>query len=162
MSRSEGRRSGPTDRTTIFDHAGDRMQLIVDSHALVTGRSLLPGDHVDADRLWHAPFVVVAHATEADPVFFYANKAGLELFQIDAAQLIRMPSRLSARPVDRDARDRLFERVRQQGFIDDYAGDRVTTTGRAFRIEQATVWNLVDADKSVRGQAARFDAWQWL
>lgn len=151
----------PTDRTIIFDHAGDRIQLIADSYARVTGRSLLPGDRVEADSLWHAPFVVVAHDIEADPVFFYGNRVALELFETDAAQLIRMPSRLSAKAVDRDERERLFERVRRQGFIDDYAGDRVTTTGRQFRIERATVWNLVDTDDAIGGQAARFDAWRW-
>ena len=104
---------------------------------------------------------MVAHDIEADPVFFYGNRVALELFETDAAQLIRMPSRLSAKAVDRDERERLFERVRRQGFIDDYAGDRVTTTGRQFRIERATVWNLVDTDDAIGGQAARFDAWRW-
>lgn len=138
------------------------MRLIIDSHALVTGRPLLPGAQADADGLWQAALIVVAHATEADPVFFYANKAALDLFGTDAAQLIRMPSRHSAKAVNRDERERLFERVRRQGFIDDYAGDRVTATGREFRIERATVWNLVDADNAIQGQAARFDAWRWL
>jgi PAS domain-containing protein len=162
MSRSEGRQSGVMDQTMIFDHAGDRMRLIIDSYASVTGRPLLPWAQVDADSLWQADIIVVAHATEADPIFFYANKAALDLFGTDAAQLIRMPSRLSAKAVNRDERERLFERVRRQGFIDDYAGDRVTATGREFRIERATVWNLVDVDNAIRGQAARFDTWRWL
>lgn len=50
----------------------------------------------------------------------------------------------------------------RQGFIDDYAGARVTATGREFRIERATVWNLVDAADAIGEQAARFDAWRWL
>lgn len=58
------------DRTIIFNHAEERMRLIIDSYVLVTGRPLLPGAQTDADSLWHAPFVVIAHAAETDPVFF--------------------------------------------------------------------------------------------
>ena len=147
------------DRTTMFAHAGDRMQLIIDSYALLTGRRLLPESEANPDGLWRASFAVIAHSAESDPIFFYGNKAAIELFETDAPSLIEMPSRLSARPVNRKERARLFERVVQSGFIDDYAGDRVTATGREFRIEQATVWNLLDENNQINGQAARFDSW---
>ncbi len=52
--------------------------------------------------------------------------------------------------------------VQVPGFIDDYAGVRVSATGRRFRIEAATVWNLVDAAGALHGQAAAFDRWTLL
>lgn len=150
------------DRAVIFAHAGDRMQLIIDSYARLTGRPLLPRSKADPEGLWNAPFAVIAHSTETDPLFFYGNKTAIELFETDASGLIAMPSRLSAQPINRAERARLFERVAQRGFIDDYAGDRVTASGREFRIERATVWTLFDESDEIHGQAAFFDHWLWL
>jgi hypothetical protein len=53
----------------------------------------------------------------------------------------------------------LLERVRDHGFIDDYAGVRVSATGRRFRIERAVVWNLLDEAGRLHGQAATFAHW---
>jgi hypothetical protein len=73
-----------------------------------------------------------------------------------------MPSRLSAETPDRAARARLLDAVSRQGFIADYAGVRVAASGRRFRIERATVWNLVDAAGAAQGQAAAFADWTAL
>ncbi|MDB5385463.1 MAG: hypothetical protein JWM11_1109, partial [Planctomycetaceae bacterium] len=59
-------------------------------------------------------------------------------------------------------RARLLERTTRDGFVDDYQGIRVSTTGRRFRIDQALVWNLVDAQGNRVGQAATFSDWQFL
>ena len=151
-----------TDRTIIFEHAGDRMQIIIDSFAKVAGRPLLSPNEANPEELWNAPFGILAHAMAADPVFFYGNRTALELFETDAATLLRTPSRCSAKPVNRADRDRMFECVRQAGFIHDYSGDRITATGREFRIDQATVWNVVGPKRECIGQAACFDRWRWL
>lgn len=143
-------------------HAGDRLQLIAGSYARLAGRPLIAADGDLAGALWRAPFVVLAHDAEADPVFFYANRMALELFELTPEALVRTPSRFSAEPVERAERERLLETVARQGFIDDYAGVRISSTGRRFRIEQATVWNLVDAEGRVHGQAAAFARWTRL
>ena len=150
------------DRAFISAHAGERIQLIADSHLRLAGRPLLDGVLPDTAELWHAPFVLIAHGIESDPLFFYGNRKALDLFAIDTASLTCMPSRLSAEPVDREERARLFDRVRRSGHIDDYAGERIAANGRRFRIAQATVWNLEDGNGHVHGQAARFDDWVWI
>jgi hypothetical protein len=61
--------------------------------------------------------------------------------------------------VHRDERARLLERTLRDGYVDDYAGIRISSTGKRFRIEQAIVWNLVDAAGIRHGQAATFDHW---
>jgi len=138
------------------------VQLLLDSFARLLGRELISRQgaaEAQAERLFQAPFVVVSHGTEADPILNYGNAAALALWEMDLATLTRTPSRLTAEPVHRDERARLLERTRRDGYVDDYAGIRISSTGRRFRIEQAIVWNLVDAAGMHRGQAATFDRW---
>lgn len=99
---------------------------------------------------------MVAHGTQDDPVFFFGNRAALMAFESDVAAFNAMPSRLSAEAPLREERQALLDRVSAHGFIDDYAGVRISATGRRFRIENAIVWNLIDADGVRRGQAATF------
>jgi hypothetical protein len=138
------------------------VQLLLDSFARLLGRELVDRSGTAAEqaaRLFHAPFVVVSHGTEADPILDYGNAAALALWEMTWDELTRTPSRLTAEPVHRDERARLLERTRRDGFVDDYAGIRISSTGKRFRIEQAIVWNLVDAAGQHRGQAATFDRW---
>ena len=138
------------------------VQLLLDSFARLLGRELISRQgsaEAQAERLFQAPFVVVAHGTEADPLLNYGNAAALALWEMDLATLTRTPSRLTAEPVHRDERARLLERTRRDGYVDDYAGIRISSTGRRFQIEQAIVWNLVDAAGIHHGQAATFDRW---
>ena len=109
-----------------------------------------------------APFVTASHGTEADPVFNYANRAALALFETTWTDFTSMPSRLSAEPVAREERAQLLARVNQRGFIDDYSGIRISTSGRHFRIRRATVWNVVDTRAAPRGQAVVFRDWEYL
>lgn len=138
------------------------VELLLDSFARLLGRELMPRDGAiseQAERLFRAPFVVVSHGTEADPILTYGNAAALTLWEMTIEELVRTPSRLTAEPVHRDERARLLERTRSHGFVDDYSGVRISKTGRRFRIERAIVWNLTDAAGVHRGQAATFDLW---
>jgi len=136
--------------------------LLLDSFARLLGRELVsrggtPAEQ--AERLFHAPFVVVSHGTEPDPVLNYGNAAALRLWDMTWEELTQTPSRLTAEPVHRDERARLLARTREHGFVDDYSGIRISKTGKRFRIQQAIVWNLVDSVGNHRGQAATFDHW---
>lgn len=139
-----------------------RLPLIADSYRRLTGRLLVAAAADTAAALWSAPRVIVAHGTETDPVFFYGNRMALAAFALDFAAFTRLPSRFSAEPLAREERARLLARVSRDGFIDDYAGVRIAADGRRFRIEQATVWNLVDGDGQIHGQAATFERWTAL
>jgi len=149
--------SEPDDAGTI-----SHVQLLLDSFAWRVGRELVSRDGSAAEqagRLWQAPFVVVSHGTEADPVLNYGNARALALWEMTWAELTQTPSRLTAEPVHRDERARLLARTREHGFVDDYSGIRISKTGRRFRIERAIVWNLADSAGEHRGQAASFDRW---
>jgi hypothetical protein len=133
-----------------------RIALIAASFERLLGRNLVPvSDDVTA-ALWHLPAAIVAHGTEPDPLFFFANRAALVRFEAGLDSFIGMPSRLSAEAPLRDERQALLDRVSMRGFIDDYSGVRITATGERFRIAGAVVWNLIDERGGVQGQAATF------
>jgi len=115
-----------------------------------------------ARRLFYAPFVVLSHNTDADPLLNYANQAGLTLFELTWKELIILPSRRTAEPGEQAERERLLATVARQGYIDDYRGVRITKSGRRFIIERATVWNLLDEEGAYYGQGATFSEWKFL
>ncbi|QJD31141.1 MEKHLA domain-containing protein [Methylococcus geothermalis] len=130
-----------------------------------TGRELVPARMTDPEAgryLFRAPLALLSHDTSPDPIFNYANETAMELFGMSWEEITALPSRLSAEPVDREARDALLAKVAAQGHIDDYSGIRISRQGRKFRIENAVVWNLFDELGSPCGQAAMFEHWQWL
>lgn len=134
-------------------------ELIVDSYARLVGTPLVVGER-NEDWLYHqAPFVVLAHNTDADPRFIYANKAAQACFEYPWDGFVTLPSRLSAEAPNRAERQRLLDAVTRNGFIVDYTGVRVAKSGRRFRIENGIVWQLIDDAGNRRGQAATFSTW---
>ncbi|BBJ00578.1 MEKHLA domain-containing protein [Ferrigenium kumadai] len=138
----------------------ERLRLIVDSYRRLTGRPLLDevpgGDEALRLALWEAPRAIVAHGTEADPIFFYGNRLALELFEMSFEEFSRLPSRLSAEPLAQEARVKLLAKVAQRGYVDGYSGMRIASSGRHFMISDCTVWNLADEAGIPHGQAAVF------
>ena len=124
---------------------------------------MLPGVSKPAElaqRVFEAPFVLVSHGTEADPILNYVNAAALALWEMTWEELTRTPSRLTAEAPNREERARLLDAVTRRGFIDDYSGVRISKSGRRFRISRATVWNLLTETNQACGQAAMFDKWE--
>lgn len=141
----------------------ERTALIVDSYARLLQRPLVERvgqSHWEA--LWSAPRVIVAHGTEPDPIFFYGNRKALELFEMDFAAFTQLPSRFSAEALLREERARLLDEVSRNGYIDHYAGIRISRSGKRFRMQNSIVWNLVDESGAIHGQAATFDRWEPL
>ena len=115
-----------------------------------------------AHAIHRAAFVVASHDIQPDPVLNYGNRAALALWECDWAGFTSLPSRKTAEPVARAEREVLLRRVSEHGYIDDYSGIRVSTTGQRFLIERATVWNLLDEQGSYRGQAVIFSDWSFV
>jgi hypothetical protein len=147
------------------EYLGEQAELILSSLYRMTGRNLVDSGLPDTDRyraLFEAPLCVVSHNTEADPVFNYANKVALDLFEMKWGDFITLPSRLSAEPHTREERENLLARVRKYGFIEDYTGVRVSSSGKRFLVENSIVWNLIDENGTYRGQAAILYKWSIL
>jgi hypothetical protein len=137
------------------------------SHERAFGRPLLVGLSADAtplqwgQALFAAATVVLAHdgadpGGDPGPRLIYANRAALRLWRRPWAELVGMPSRLTAEPAERAGRAQALARVQPQRAITDYSGIRIDSRGRRFQISGARVWSLPG------GQAAAFSAWHWL
>lgn len=119
-------------------------------------------DESGAEALFYAPFAVLSHTTDADPLFNYANLKALELFEFDWDEMIGMPSRYSAGENTQAERDRLLKEVGRHGFIRHYQGVRLTKSRRKFLIQDSVVWNLIDDQGGYAGQAACLNAWKFI
>lgn len=163
---TESRRT--TDEVSDFHFPArwiEHTQILLDSYRHWVGRDLLPRlgtPEQQAIGLFRAPFVVVSHGVQADPILNYGNQAALSLWEMSLETLIRTPSRLTAEPMHRDERARLLDRTSQNGYVDDYQGIRISSSGRRFRIDKATVWNLQNMNGERVGQAATFSEWVFL
>lgn len=141
------------------------VETLCTNYLRVTGRELIvPGvDPVEvARRLADAPFAVVSHGVQGDPIFNYGNNLALELFEMTWGEFTSLPSRLSAELPDQAERARLLSEVSRRGYVDNYSGVRISKSGRRFMIKNATVWNLFDADGKYYGQAALIRDWETL
>lgn len=52
--------------------------------------------------------------------------------------------------------------VLDKGYVTDYSGIRISSSGRRFSIKGATLWNVLDDDGVLHGQAATFSEWRDL
>jgi MEKHLA domain len=140
-------------------------QYLLDSYREVVGGELIlrsgsPED--DAQLLFTAPFVVVSHGGQADPIFNYGNQTALDLWEFDWDTFTQLPSRLSAEPENQADRDRVLQAAQTNGYIQNYQGIRISKTGKQFWIENVTLWTVKDAQHRAIGQAATFSHWQFI
>lgn len=138
--------------------------LVLRSYYRVVGEPLAPAglDDAQAARWLYeaAPFCILAHGTQADPIFFYANKSAQRCFEYSWAEFTALPSRLSAEAPNRAERQSLLDRVVQDGFAGGYIGLRISRSGRRFYIEDGTVWQLLDEHGVSHGQGAMVPRWR--
>ena len=140
-------------------------QRMLNSFQRWTGQELITRNgspEEQAEVLFNAPFAVVSHDTEADPIFKYGNKKALELFEMTWEEFIKMPSRNSAEPMEQKLRAEFMANVTKNGFVDNYEGVRISNTRKRFLMKNAIVWNVLDENGKYCGQAATFSSWMYL
>lgn len=138
--------------------------LLVGSYRRLIGEDppFLPADAPHSAR-WlygNAPSPVLAHNTNSDPCFIYANAAAQKLFGYGWDEMVGLPSRLSAEAPAQDERQRLLDAVAKQGYATGYTGIRIAKSGRRFWIEDGVLWQLKAQDGTLRGVAATFANWR--
>lgn len=152
----------PPDASNQFleEHVG----LLFENYQQLLNRPLLELSAYKSlgQQIFEADFALVSHNTDADPLFNYANRTALELFEFSWGEFVGMPSRFSAEPVNRQERAGLLAEVAAKGFIDNYAGVRIAKSGKRFLIKRAVVWNVYDSRRNYYGQAACFGDWSLL
>jgi hypothetical protein len=157
----------PTPPAWLSPEAQTVATRLLESHQQAYGTPLLVGLAADASPLqWSqamfaAATVVLAHdgadpREDPGPRLIYANRAALQLWRRPWAQLVGMPSRLTAEPAERAGRVQALAGVQRQHAISGYSGIRIDSQARRFRINAARVWTLPG------GQAAAFSDWWWL
>lgn len=143
-------------------YQGEHAELLISSYHRLTANHLVEQETSRKDRyraLFEAPYCVVSHNTEDNPIFNYGNQAALNAFEMNWFEFTSLASQKSAEPVNRVERERLLASVSRHGFIDDYRGVRISSTGKRFRIEDAIIWNLIDEKGLYCGQAAVLFKW---
>ncbi|HTI17988.1 MAG TPA: MEKHLA domain-containing protein [Trinickia sp.] len=132
--------------------------LLATSYRHFWSEHLVPADmstHEGTRWLYEsAPFLLLAHNAELDPVFIYGNKAAQRQFEYAWDELVQLPSRLSAAEPDRRERTTFIEQVRKDGCAENYRGIRIAKSGKQFWIERARLWQLVDDNQRLHGLAA--------
>ncbi len=150
-----------SDRLELSQH----IRLLLYSFHHWTGNSLITITNNNsaaeiANLLFTANFVVVSHGTQADPILNYGNQKALDLWQMDWQTFTATPSRYTAEPMERTERAQLLAQAKSQGYISNYRGIRIASTGDRFYINQAIIWNVVDKEGKLWGQAATFREWE--
>jgi MEKHLA domain len=130
---AQGLAEPPWQNPSVIQHS----QRLLKSFQHWTGRPLMSDPPIEhfAQALYEAPFVIVSHGTEADPIFNYGNRQALELWELDWQTFTRLPSRQSAAPIEREARAQLLAEAKEKGYISNYRGIRTSSTERQFWIE---------------------------
>ena len=131
---------------------------ISDSFHWLSGWPLFAPPGADFYKWLHeeAPYGILAHNTDADPHFIYANDHAVASFKYTADEILAVPSRLSASEQDRPERQRMLEIVLRDGIVYNYSGPRVDKYGHSFMIYDGIVWQLRNPDGRIWGQAALF------
>jgi hypothetical protein len=148
-------------QSEIISHS----RLISSSYQFWTGEILFPEINNDlelAKAMYFAPFVVVSHGTESDPIFNYGNLRAQELWQLSWSEFTSMPSRLSAEPVEEAERNRLLEEGRKRGVTYLEKGIRINKEGKRFYIKDVVLFNLQDDSQIFLGQGAVYASWEFL
>ena len=142
-----------------FDFLIKQTRLILASYRHWIGKSLCPEDKPDevlTHEVFFAPFVLASSGIEEDPILNYGNQRALDLWEMDWNVFTRTQGRYTAEAPEREERARFLETVKKQGYVDNYRGIRISSTGHRFEIRQATVWNLIDQNGQYAGQAVTF------
>ena len=148
---------GPPAASNLWHH--EWLRLLDSSLRKCSGTAILPAPDASPAQCSTVAssddLVVVSHDGAEDPVFNYASKAALDLWEMDWETFTSTPSRFSAEPDEREARAELLRRVTEDGYVDDYCGVRISSSGKRFEVRDAYVWNVYQGEERV-GQAALF------
>lgn len=151
------------DNEFVIEHS----QRLLESFAHWTSRSLMPSSssssaREQAQQLYNAPFVVVSHGTEDDPIFNYGNAQALALWSLDWDAFTSMASRQPTKGEEQPERAEMLAVAKANGYFEGYVGDRSTGNGRRFRMEDGLIWTVLDEAGNYCGQAATFSQYHFL
>ncbi|CAI8616414.1 unnamed protein product [Vicia faba] len=140
---------------------------ICQSYSCYLGTDLLRSDSLVGDlmlkQLWHHPDAILCCSLKSQPVFVFANQAGLDMLE---TTLVALQDITLDKIFDESGRKALcsdFAKLMQQGFAYLPAGICMSTMGRHVSYEQAIAWKvLTPEDNSVHCLAFSFINWSFV
>lgn len=135
------------------------LRYIDQSFKKYTGQHLPTPDTQQDHLTWiheKSSYSLLAHNTEIDPKFIYANLTALESFGYSFDEITQLHSRFSASEIDRKERAWLLDVVKKNGIAMNYTGPRVKKDGSFFNIHHGIVWTVTDEKNHEIAQAALF------
>ena len=154
-----------SDHNNKIDSIEKHVTLMIESYERICKKSFpIPGaTSKPLEALHHnSEYAIVSHGLEKDPVFNYANLAAQKLWKLSWEEFIQLPSKQSAKPDKVAKRELLLKEALLKGYIENYEGIRIDKTGKEFFIKNVTLWNLIDKNGLMHGQAALFNKWEYL
>ena len=115
-----------------------------------------------AELLFSMEYPLLAHDNSIDPCITYANATALKLWGKCWAEMIGMPSKLTAPREEWAQRDTALKKATKIKAIQNYEGVRINSQGSRFLIKGAEIWSLLDRNDKYCGQAATFNEWRNL
>lgn len=139
---------------------GTLPSLLIWQHRLARGYSSAFGTPLaEPSELYDHPWALLCHGTEPDPLFVYANLTAQRLWERTLVDFLGWPSRLTAPAEERTQRAAALSSGED---VRGYEGVRVSSSGRRFRIIDASIWIVRDDAGTVIGQAAAVPRWVYL
>jgi hypothetical protein len=160
----------PTSRTLLHlspigkvEDPDDWIRCVSNSLQRFYGKSLyeeisLAVPAVTADVHSNERHVVISHGTQEDPIYNYANKAGLQFSGYSEDEFVQLPSRYSAPDGSlRADRSVIVQHVIQHGWAIIPEAIRQNKAGQCFLVQRILFFNVYDDNGNRIGQAATFD-----
>lgn len=140
---------------------------VVRSYTVLTGRDLVaydPNPSVLAERVQRAPFILMSRSFERDALPAYGNDLALNLWQQSWDQFTASP--VSDESDASDEEHRMWRQANElalaAGHADVVSGALSAGSGRRIRFTRATIWNVLDDDGRIVGQATLLPTWRWI
>jgi hypothetical protein len=114
------------------------------------------------EQIFNSNLYILSHNGAPDPILNYGNKKVLELWEVSWEELTSMYARNTAKLDDQQAREDMMRKAKEQNYVSNYNGIRISKTGREFRILEGTIWNLFTNNGNPYGQAAWFKKVEFL
>lgn len=138
----------------------EHIRNILNSFEKLTGRVLIErtSPYKDFMNIETGAFVLVSHNELKKPVLNYGNHFALGLWEMSWEDFVKTPSSRTAEVYFREKRSAMLEVVSKQGYFENYEGIRISSTGKRFKIKNATIWNVNNDKGKFIGQAAYFES----
>ncbi|KAK8550926.1 hypothetical protein V6N12_039605 [Hibiscus sabdariffa] len=137
------------------------------SYSYYLGTGLLRSESIGGDsilkNLWQHQDAILCCSLKSQPVFIFANQAGLDMLE---TTLVALQDITLDKLFDESGRKALcsdFAKLMQQGFACLSAGICMSTMGRHVSYEQAFAWKVLEADETtVHCLAFSFVNWSFV